>query len=265
MLGRGHIAPYRVRWSGSPRLVRGWRWRGGRACFLAILSLALCLAVPSVAGANVWVHWRLDQGFPYDVLNGTHASITTSESALNLNNNCFAARSDVEGHKDGGAYDSVVFQTGWVRCSSGASVDNGECAKDYRQVQYIEIIPPSNVATCYPLGTISNGVNVLYGVRQATGTNVWSAWVSGVQQTPTYTFANPDFLVEGGEYTGSCTEAQNGPTDIQEFPFGWTVEWERLSNTWSWVGVTAADPDIHTQQCGFNTDGGPPGNWGIYR
>lgn len=219
---------------------------------------------PASAKAGFAFDYRLLPGCCNDELNGTHASIKTPSSTItNLGNQCILFRSDVEGHRTGDLVDTRLIQTGFVRCSSGTSLDNGQCAVDYRQVQFVEILDELHGLACYSQGSIGNSVDVLYGVRQATDTNVWSAWINGVQfSAHTVAFANTDYMVEGGEYTGTCTDAAN--TTVPAVTYASSTWWHRLSSSWNWITVGVGEW-TQTTYCGFSLNNAPPGPWTITR
>jgi hypothetical protein len=192
-----------------------------------------------------------------DSLWGTHASIKTPSSAISLPaDECISFLSDAEGHRSGEPIFSRLISTGFLRCGNDTNVA-GTCATVNKQIQFVVIIDALGYH-CYSEGAIGASINAKYGVRRASGTSNWSAWIDGVQDTHVVTFGNTDFLYEGMEYRGLCGDSVNVPA----VTFGTTTVWQRLNeNGWVTVNSSYTTGDL----CGYTLNGGPSGQWSITR
>jgi hypothetical protein len=231
--------------------------RGLSAAKIAlILGLALAAAAfGRVESANAVVFVDYELFHPCcnnDPLSGTRASIRTPSSSISVpSTQCVAFRSDAEGHTSTGA--GRLIQTGFVRCGTNANVD-GTCATTNKQVRFVEILNSTGYH-CYSHGSVGTSANSTYQVSR-NSSNVWTAYIGGTADSHNVTFGTTDGIVEGGEYTGGCSDSVNVPA----VSYGVTRTWQRWNDSsWVTVGSSYTTGDV----CGFNLNGGPTGQWSI--
>jgi hypothetical protein len=192
-----------------------------------------------------------------ELLYGTKASIYTPPTSGSIylpTSDCLAARSDAE---SGSGATQILIQTGWVICAPGSGGADQTCSLSGNLVQYVEIIAaPDYIGRCYPKGAIGYNVEALYTVRY-DGSNTWYAWIAGVQDSHPLSMGAARELLEGMEWTGSCSNF-HGQAD-----YGIAIPWQRYqaSNTWYQVQSSSKQLDCN----GAWTDyGAPPFNFAFY-
>jgi len=189
-----------------------------------------------------------------DSLLGEHASIRTpSVRSTFTDQGCMLQRTAAQ------AVDSPgLIQAGFASCEAHSNI-RGECATSNKQVQFVEIIDEAGLGHCYSHGAIGESVDAKYGVTNTSGGSTWGAYIDGIEDTHTVSFALQiaDRLIEGAEWTGANCPGQfnSGSTT-----FGASTVWQRLNGS-SWVTVQSAY--IGGNGCGFSISGGPSGQWTI--
>jgi hypothetical protein len=182
-------------------------------------------------------------------LYGTKASIWTPFTSSDLTfptTNCHVARSDAE-------WFGQLVQAGWARCASGTS--NGPCSTNNDLVKFVEhYYSPSN-HFCINKGAIGYNTEVYYTVRRVDPGGNWFAYIGGIQDTTPYCcFGGANLLIEGAEWTGSCSESFRGSYD-----YATSISWQRWTST-SWFQVQSSSKQL---DCGYLDYGSPPGAFGF--
>jgi len=258
-----------------------------RSFILGVASLVCAaLILPASAGAaggHVFTQYSLTYGCCNgDPLRGTHASIQTPSPAISgyRSHECSAFRSEAEGNNSGLLQ---LIQAGFARCGTDAGGIDGSCATVNPQVEFIEIATDT-IGTpdfeCYSQGTIGNGVDVKYGVRQDTNTATWHAWINGAEYTQhdvVFSSASPQSLIlEGWEFFNDGTQDPcTSPVSVPPVWYGLSTLWQRLDATWSWhtvahdfVGVEGqiigGGGGFCTPQFGY-LSAQPPDSWYIHQ
>lgn len=182
-----------------------------------------------------------------DNLYGTRASIRPNSMSMGTQAKCIAFRSS-------GETSSRLIQTGVVKCFNGANVD-GTCSTTGNLVRYVETFNGSSY-TCYPKGSTSFGTDARFTV-QRTQSNTWYAFIAGVQDThPLTGMNNATYLIEGGEYTSSCSGTWSASAT-----YGLSTVWGRYNGS-AYVNVQSS---YNHFDCSWTASGGPTGSWTMSR
>jgi hypothetical protein len=189
-------------------------------------------------------------------LYGTRASITTplTSGDISLPSRCVGGRSDAE---IGG---TRLIQAGFYRCNSGygigspgsAFVCNAGGLNSFTEI-YL-----NNLSTCYQRGGVAYNTTHLYTVRRTSG-DTWYSYVDGVADPHWLVMGGAQYLIEGPEYQGACSDTWRAYAD-----WGHSTAWQRWTGS-AWYTVQSAYQNASWMCANWRNVSGPPSWWRVAR
>jgi hypothetical protein len=197
---------------------------------IGLTALSLAIALPAQAQANVFVFGQnyLDYGSCCNgaTLDGTRAYVSVSSDSPQ-STGCVLFDSVVSSNDS-----NRQLEVGIARCGSSTSLD-GMCSLTNNLVKYVERIPASGSAVCYPHGAASYNSSDLFTVDDSANNGNWYAYIDGTLEQGQSGYDSQVRISEWGEDSQHDNYSCSGWGGAASFS-----SWQRYnygSNQWTTV------------------------------